>query len=32
MLLSAVLSGVLVGLFCATPLVFLAPEAFESED
>jgi len=32
MLLNAVLSGLLVGLVCAAPLVFLSPQAFESED
>ena len=32
MLLNAVLSGLLVGLICAAPLVFLSSEAFEPED
>ena len=32
MLLNAVLSGFLVGLVCAAPLVFLSPQAFEPED
>ena len=32
MLVNAVLSGLLVGLIFAAPLVFLSPQAFESED
>jgi hypothetical protein len=32
MLLNAVLSGLLVGLVLGAPLVFLSPQAFESED
>jgi hypothetical protein len=32
MLLSAVLSGLLVGLVLGAPLLFLPPQALESED
>ena len=32
MLLTAVLSGLLVGLILAAPLLLLSPEGFESED
>ena len=31
-MLHAVLSGLLLGLVCAAPLMFLSPQAFEFED
>ena len=32
MFLNAVLSGLVLGLVCAAPLMFLSPQAFEFED
>ena len=32
MLFHAVLSGLLLGLICGAPLMFLSPKAFEFED